>query len=70
MEIKFERPISLVSLNIDLTFETVDSAHFLKQISHSNQSTEETKDATEPITTSKVEKPNVNAIEAENKVIT
>ena len=70
MEIKFERPISLVSLNIDLTFETVDSAHFLKQISHSNQFTEETKDATEPITTSKVEKPNVKAIEAENKVIT
>ena len=33
MEIKFERPISLVSLNIDLNFETVDSEQLLKQLS-------------------------------------
>lgn len=57
MEIKFERPISLVSLNIDLSFETVDSANFLKQISNFNQSTEETKDTSELISTNKVDKP-------------
>jgi len=56
MEIKFERPISLVSLNIDLSFETVDSANFLKQISNFNQSTEETKDTSELISTNKVDK--------------
>jgi len=57
MEIKFERPISLVSLNIDLSFETVDSANFLKQISNFNQSTEETKDTSELISTNKVDNP-------------
>lgn len=30
MQIKFERPISLVSLNIDLNFETTDSDALLK----------------------------------------
>jgi len=35
MELKFERPISLVSLNIDLSFESVDTEQFLKQLQQS-----------------------------------
>jgi len=35
MQLKFERPISLVSLNIDLNFESVDTEQFLKQLQQS-----------------------------------
>ena len=34
MELRIEHPTSLVSLNIDLFFETVNSAEFLKQLSN------------------------------------
>lgn len=43
MEIKFERPISLVSLNIDLNFESVNSDAFFKQLQQYTQTIEESK---------------------------
>jgi len=51
IEVKFDRPISLVSLNIDVSFETHNSEEFFKKVSSDNQVKEEKKETSQIVTT-------------------
>lgn len=52
MEVQFKRPISLVSLNIDLCFETTDSDLLIKQLASVVQPSEEAKEVKAAVTDS------------------